>query len=117
MKNSFYIAGGDLRSVYLAKALAKEGYEVKVFALEGGNLPEEIKNIEKTEEFENAKTIILPLPCSDREGFLKTAFSERRIKLSEIVEHLPKNAVLMGGLLPEDVVSAAEEKGISVFGV
>ena len=115
MKNSFYIAGGDLRSVYLAKALAKEGYEVKVFALEGGNLPEEIKNIEKTEEFENAKNIILPLPCSDREGFLKTAFSERKIKLSEIVEQLPKDAVLMGGLLPEEIVSKAKEKGVSVF--
>ena len=115
MKNSFYIAGGDLRSVYLAKALAKEGYEVKVFALEGGNLPEEIKNIEKTEEFENAKNIILPLPCSDSEGFLKTAFSERKIKLSEFVEHLPKDAVLMGGLLPEEIVSKAKEKGVSVF--
>ena len=42
MKNSFYIAGGDLRSVYLAKALAKEGYEVKVFDIEKAKLPENI---------------------------------------------------------------------------
>ena len=115
MKNSFYIAGGDLRSVYLAKALVKEGHEVKVFALEEANLPEEIKSIENIGEFKNAKTVILPLPCSDREGFLKTAFSERKIKLSEIVEHLPKNSVLMGGLLPEEIVLKAKENGVSVY--
>ena len=115
MKNSFYIAGGDLRSVYLAKALIKEGYDVSVFALGEANLPKEVKQIENLDEFEKAENIILPLPCSDGEGFLKTAFSKQKIKLSEIVEHLPKNAVLMGGLLPEEVVSAAEEKGISVF--
>ena len=115
MKNSFYIAGGDLRSVYLAKALIKEGYDVSVFALGEANLPKEAKQIENPNEFEKAENIILPLPCSDGEGFLKTAFSKQKIKLSEIVEHLPKNSVLMGGLLPEEVVSAAEEKGISVF--
>ena len=115
MKNSFYIAGGDLRSVYLAKAIVKEGHEVKVFALEEANLPEEIKSIENIGEFKNAKTVILPLPCSDREGFLKTAFSERKIKLSEIVEHLLKNSVLMGGLLPEEIVLKAKENGVSVY--
>ena len=114
MKNSFYIAGGDLRSVYLAKSLIKEGHEVKVFALEGTNLPENAEYIEKTEEFEKAKTVILPLPCSDGEGFLKTAFSKERIKLSEIVEHLQKGSVLMGGLLPEEIVSMAEKRGVSV---
>ena len=114
MKKSFYIAGGDLRSVYLAKSLIKEGHEVKVFALEGTNLPENAEYIEKIEEFEKAKIVILPLPCSDGEGFLKTAFSKERIKLSEIVEHLQKGSVLMGGLLPEEIVSMAEKRGVSV---
>ena len=114
MKKSFYIAGGDLRSVYLAKSLIKEGHEVKVFALEGTNLPENAEYIEKIEEFEKAKTVILPLPCSDGEGFLKTAFSKERIKLFEIVEHLQKGSVLMGGLLPEEIVSMAEKRGVSV---
>ena len=114
MKKSFYIAGGDLRSVYLAKSLIKEGHEVKVFALEGTNLPENAEYIEKTEEFEKAKIVILPLPCSDGEGFLKTAFPKERIKLSEIVEHLQKGSVLMGGLLPKEIVSAAKEKDVFV---
>lgn len=115
MKNSFYIAGGDLRSVYLAKALAKEGYEVKVFALEKANLPERIGIIEKTEDFEKAGNVILPLPVCDSEGFLKAPFSEEKIKVSEIVEHLPEDSVLMGGLIPKELVSAAKTKGINLF--
>lgn len=115
MKNSFYIVGGDLRSVYLAKALLKEGHKVKVFALEESDLPENAKHIENINEFENAKYVILPLPSSDGEGFLKTAFSKEKIKLSEILEHLPEGSVLMGGLLPENICSNAKKRGISVF--
>ncbi len=115
MKKSFYIAGGDLRSVYLAKALEKEGHEVSVFALEEAELLKGLKQIEKPEDFKKAKNVILPLPCSDGEGFLKTAFSKRKTKLSEIVEHLPEGAVLMGGILPEEIVSRAKKSGISVF--
>ena len=115
MKNSFYIAGGDLRSVYLAKALAKEGYEVKVFAIEKANLPERIGIIEKTEDFEKAGNVILPLPVCDSEGFLKAPFSEEKIKVSEIVEHLPEGSVLMGGLIPKEIISEAKTIGISMF--
>ncbi|MBR2640231.1 MAG: hypothetical protein IKD39_06650 [Oscillospiraceae bacterium] len=115
MKNSFYIAGGDLRSVYLAKALEKEGHEVSVFALEEAELLKGLKQIEKPEDFKKAKNVILPLPCSDGEGFLKTAFSKGKTKLSEIVEHLPEGAVLMGGILPEEIVLKAKKSGVSVF--
>lgn len=113
-KRSFYIAGGDLRSVYLAKALAKEGYETAVFALEGANLPERVGRIENIEEFEKAENVILPLPCCDGEGFLKTAFSDEKIPVSKIVGHLPDGAVLMGGILPKEVSEAAENRGIAV---
>ena len=115
MKKSFYIAGGDLRSVYLAKALFKEGHEVKTFALEKADLPEGIEKNEDIKIFEKAENIILPLPCSDSEGFLKTAFSEKKIPVSEIVEHLPEGSVLMGGILPKEILSLSEKKKIKVF--
>ena len=115
MKKSFYIAGGDLRSVYLAKALFKEGHEVKTFALEKADLPKGIEKNEDIKIFEKAENIILPLPCSDSEGFLKTAFSEKEIPVSEIVEHLPEGSVLMGGILPKEILSLSEKKKIKVF--
>lgn len=115
MKNSFYIAGGDLRSVYLAKALLKEGYEVKVFGLEKADLPAQAERVEKTDDFEKARILILPLPCCDSKGFLKTAFSEEKILLSEIVGHLPEGSVLMGGILPEDIILLSEKLKIKTF--
>lgn len=115
MKKSFYIAGGDLRSVYLAKALEKEGYEVSAFGLEGANLPEGIKNAEYIEEFRNAEKVILPLPCCDESGFLKSAFSKEKISVFDIVEHMPEKSVLMGGLLPQKLIAAAESKGIKTY--
>lgn len=111
---SFLIAGGDLRSVYLAKALEKEGHEVFAFALKNEKLPESVKTVRDIKEFEKVKNIIFPLPCCDREGFLKTE-TEERIKLSEMVENISEGSVLMGGLLPKDIISLAEEKGIKTF--
>lgn len=114
-KYSFCIAGGDLRSVYLAKALLKDGYKVSVFALEGTNLPEEIIHIENVKELGNYENIILPLPCCDREGFLKSSFSKERISAFEIIENMRSGSVLMGGIIPKGIASAAKEKGIEVF--
>ena len=114
-KHSFYIAGGDLRAVYLAKSLAKEGFETAVFALEGAQIPEEIKTVESVEEFANAENVVLPLPSCDGEGFLKTAFSKEKISVLDIVEKMKKGSVLMGGLLPKNILQAAEEKGVFAF--
>ncbi len=115
MKKTFYIAGGDLRSVYLAKILAREGHEVLAFALEGANLPENIKIIENIEDFRKAKVVILPLPCCDEEGFLKTAFSREKISVFDIIRNMPEGSVLMGGLLPKEVVSFAKNQGTEAF--
>lgn len=114
-KYSFCIAGGDLRSVYLAKALLKDGYKVSIFALEGTNLPEETIHIKDVKELGNYENIILPLPCCDREGFLKSSFSKERISVFEIIENMRSGSVLMGGIIPKGIVSAAKEKGIEVF--
>ena len=114
-KYSFCIAGGDLRSVYLAKALLKDGYKVSVLALEAENLPEEIIHIENVKELEKYENIILPLPCCDREGFLKSSFSKERISAFEIIENMRSGSVLMGGIIPKGIASAAKEKGIEVF--
>ena len=114
-KSSFYIAGGDLRSVYLAKALIKDGYETSVFAMERAELPKEAKIIKETEDFDKAENVILPLPCCDAKGNLKTAFSDEKIPIKKMVEHMKKGAVLIGGLIPEDVLGLAKERGIKTY--
>lgn len=115
MKKSFYIAGGDLRSVCLAKTLKEKGHEVKAFGFDESEMPDGIIKINDMKDFENAENVILPLPCCDGEGFLKTDFSKKKIRLRELVEHLGKGTVLMGGIIPEKEAEFAGKKGILVY--
>lgn len=115
MKKSFYIAGGDLRSVCLAKTLKEKGHEVKAFGFDESEMPDGIIKIKDMKDFENAENVILPLPCCDSEGFLKTDFSKKKIRLRELVEHLGKGTVLMGGIIPEKEAEFAGKKGILVY--
>ena len=116
MKNSsFYIAGGDLRSVYLAKSLLKDGYKTAVFAFEKTELCENMEKITSVKDFEKAENVILPLPCCNSGGFLKTDFSDEKIPLLDVVKNMPKGSVLMGGIIPKEIVSFAKEKGIDVY--
>ncbi len=113
-KYRFYIAGGDLRSVWLAKELSKTEHTVLTLALEESNLPEEMK-IGDLSMLKNADVLVLPLPCCDSEGNLKTVFSNRKLPLAKLVEHMEKGSVLMGGLLPQSLLDLAKEKGIETF--
>ncbi|MBR5311139.1 MAG: dipicolinate synthase subunit DpsA [Oscillospiraceae bacterium] len=114
-KLSFYIAGGDLRSLYLAKALKKDGYDTSVFLMEKAGISDELKEIKSLDEFKNAENVILPLPCCDANGFIKTSFSDEKISITELVEHMQKGSVLMGGLVPEAVLNLAKEREMEVF--
>lgn len=114
MKKCFLIAGGDLRSVYLTKAFIKEGMEVSTFALEEADLPEEAV-LKNSDEFEKAEYAVLPLPCCDEKGYLKAPFSKEKISVSEIIGRMKKGSVLMGGLLPQEIIKAAKEKEIKTF--
>ena len=114
-KTSFFIAGGDLRSVYLAKALIKEGHEVKTFLLDDEKIGEGIKKAVSIKEVGLYENVVLPLPCCDAEGYIKTAFFDEKIKLSEMIEAMSEGAVLMGGLVPKEEIHRAQERKIDVY--
>lgn len=115
MKKSFYIAGGDLRSVCLAEILAEKGHDVKLYGFGNFESVGESMKINDIAYFENAENIILPLPCCDSDGYIKAPFSKERIRLRTIIEHAKKGSVLMGGLVPEEEAFFARGKGIIVY--
>lgn len=114
-KRSFCVAGGDLRSIYLIRSLVEKGFKVFALGLDEAKLPDEAVHIKTVTELQKCEITVLPLPCSDGEGFLKTAFSKEKTPLSEIIENLPKGSVLMGGLIPKDIVENAKEREIKTF--
>ncbi len=106
-KYSFYIAGGDLRSKYLKEALKRNGMEVNAAFLneqENDLLP-----------LKNADVLILPLPCCDKEGYLKAPLSTEKIKPEELLKSMSTGSVLMGGLIPEKIKETASSLGIDCY--
>ena len=101
-KYSFYIAGGDMRFVYLANSLAADGYTVTAFALSGAEgLSGDVIISGDSSEAAFSNVVVLPLPCDDRRGNLNAPFDKREIPLAEIVSRLEHGTVLVGGMLPK----------------
>lgn len=115
-KYSFYIAGGDMRFVYLANSLAAEQYGVTVFALsEAENLSNDVITSADSSEAMFSEVVILPLPCVDKNGFLNAPLDEIKIPVEEIAGHLEHGSVLVGGMIPDGVKEIAKKRGAFVF--
>ncbi len=115
-KYSFYIAGGDLRSAYLASALEREGNEVAAFGLSGaGEVLEKVKKSENISDAARFEVVVLPVPCCGKDGLIKTVLSDDKVKLEELMNVLKSGSVLMGGFIPEWVYEFAKERQISVY--
>ncbi len=113
-KHSFYIAGGDMRLVYLANALAADGYNVKAYGLPEG-VDEKAALSNDTAETAMCDTVILPLPCRDKDGRIRAEKEEEKIPLLRLVERLRGGTVLIGGIIPEEVKEVAKKRNIEVF--
>lgn len=114
-KYSFYIAGGDMRFVYLANSLAAEGYTVTAFALSGAEgLSGDVIVSGDSSEAAFSDVTVLPLPCKDKDGGLNAPFDKPKISLAELASRLEHGSVLMGGMIPPEVKNAAEKRGVSV---
>lgn len=115
-KHSFYIAGGDMRFVYLANALAAEKYNVTAFALsEAEGLSDDVIISGDSSEAAFSDVTVLPIPCQSGEGYLNAPFEERKIPLAEIAARLEHGSVLVGGMIPEGIRKIAENKGVVVL--
>lgn len=115
-KHSFYIAGGDMRFVYLANALAAEKYNVTAFALsEAEGLSDDVIISGDSSEAAFSDVTVLPIPCQSGEGYLNAPFEERKIPLAEIAARLEHGSVLVGGMIPEGIRKIAENKGVAVL--
>ena len=112
MKRSFYIAGGDLRAVYLANRLAEDGFSVSAFALAVKELSSKVTVSTDLSESGNCDTVILPLPAADKEGFLNAPFLKEKIPFSELLEKLTPKTMLIGGKMTEETKKFCQERKI-----
>lgn len=115
-KYSFYIAGGDMRFVYLANSLAAEGYTVTAFALSGAEgLSGDVIVSGDSSEAAFSDVTVLPLPCGNKVGNLNAPFDGCETPLLQLASQLEHGSVLMGGMIPSEVKNAVLKRGVSVY--
>lgn len=96
--------GGDRR---LLEATRKFVDDNTVFCYGWDNYPyihPKIKRCENVAEaVEHADIVLLGLPCSADGKKIASPLGDKNISISELMEHIPSDAVICGGLLPKEI--------------
>jgi dipicolinate synthase subunit A len=113
-KNIVFV-GGDARQITAARMLSLRGWRVSTFL--GGDFDVAFERYESLESaLMDADTVVLPLPVSVDAKSLNAPFLENeQIALSRIVDALSQKQTVIGGRIPEDMVRALGDKGITVI--
>lgn len=107
------VIGGDFRSAVAANQLAECGKKVRVFGFDDSKLFTEKVSICKDmkEATEGVDFVILPLPCSTDEGInIHTPLYSGSVSFRELLQQLPKNCFVLGGMLHENIQKQLTEK-------
>ena len=105
VKKTVCVLGGDLRQKTVAELLEDEGFKVFCIAADGAERP--------IEDIRKAQILILPIPASTDGQTLNAPFSESKILLSDIIEGIDKNCLVLGAKMPKNAESALKDRGIT----
>lgn len=112
----FSVIGGDLRLSNLAETLTKDLNEVSVYGMENSNEIVENKNIYKCSTVEEAvdksDIIIGSIPFMKNNSEVYATFSDKNIRLDELVKKENKSKIFIAGSIPQN----AKEKLIKSYG-
>lgn len=105
MKKKIAVIGGDLRSVKLAKMLAKDENEIYVYGLEKAEDMKDAENIIKCESVkkavEKAEIVIGPIPFSSNGTIINAPYSNNEITIRELMHNIHTQILIAGGIQPE----------------
>ncbi len=101
---TFAVIGGDLRSTYLAGALAEEGYRVISSGFDGTELPSCVTACTNpAQAIALADCVVLPLPVSTDGVNVNAPFSRIPIPLETVVQSLREDQLVLGGQISESL--------------
>ena len=120
MENKVKIAllGGDMRHYITACALSDKGWEVRLWGIERAMRGESVRICQSPKEaLSEASAVILPLPASS-DGYCLSCpmlTSVAPLYLHQLLDEIPREAVIIGGRIPHDFITAAESRGLRIF--
>ena len=107
---TFAVIGGDLRSVYLAGALAADGWRVITAGFDSTELPACVTACTNpSQAIALADCVILPLPVSTDGVHVNAPFSRVPILLDTVVQAVGEQHCLLGGQIGEPFIAFAQK--------
>lgn len=107
------VLGGDLRTIYLANALCREGYSVTQLYLEdNGRLSPQVQKENSVQEAAKwCSTVVLPVPVF-KDNRLNAPLCREAIELWPMLDKIPKGTLVLGGLMPQTLCRQLDELGL-----
>lgn len=109
------VIGGDNRQVYLARILAKKGYEVAVYGLCERVYDERIREASSLKEtLKEVAAVVGPVPFL-RSGKITGSYEGPDMNVEMLFDELPENAVFFAGNISDEVRRYAAGKRLRVY--
>lgn len=108
------LLGGDLRQMVTAKALAGDGYEVAVYAMDtyAGDWGGVTRASDLASAVGGADLVILPLPVTTDDERLHCPLTRKTILLKDVFDALKPGQRVVGGRLSKTVYELAQAHGV-----
>lgn len=114
--NTFAVLGGDLRFVYLAGALAEDGFSVITAGFDHTDLPHCVTGCTRVDQaVKGADFVILPLPVTTDGTTLNAPFSRSTLPLADVVSCLHAGQTVLGGQLQPALLQEFRDNGVRAF--
>lgn len=111
--------GGDMRIIHLIELFSKENYQIKIFGFDKYDF--KLNNVTKcttlVEAITDAQIVIGPLPFSSNGATINAPFNSSPILISDLVELLNSNQVLIAGRLDTELNTMFAENNIKAIDI
>lgn len=113
---TYLVAGGDLRQLYLAKALARQGNKVYITRFdEAFELDKRLIPVEQPSQItEKLDCIVLPLPVTNDGLSVNTPLSKKYLGLETVLEKADPCTVIFGGKIEKPFQVLCTDRGLEV---
>lgn len=112
----YLVAGGDLRQLYLAKALARQGNKVYITCFdEASELDKQlIPIVQLSQIIEPLDCIVLPLPVTNDGVTVNTPLSKQYLSLESVLQKAASRTVIFGGKVEKAFQTFCGDRGLEV---
>ena len=109
------ILGGDKRQIYLARAMASDGLDVRISCLERGEGTDTLEQVGHEKLIADCDVILLPLPVTKDGKTLNTPLSEVQIPLDDNFAVLFSGKRVYGGMMEKLLKTSSLWDSVSAF--